>query len=141
MTVIGCSLTSDSASIQPDRQDFEMVEREVGPLSLDVPEKEAAHRYRLAKALWHFGAGGEQRAAMTAVPCRPHCVLNLEGTSAAHRNAHHLLPALQQTSMVYCSQNPQCGGGWEAVDCLEDTYGGRDFRGRPGSSRPSTSQG
>ena len=46
-------------------------------------------------------------------------------------NAHHLLPALQQTSMVYCSQNPQCGGGWEAVDCLEDTYGGRDFRGRP----------
>jgi hypothetical protein len=28
--------------------------------------------------------------------------------------------------MVYCSQNPQCGGGWEAVDCLEDTYGGRD---------------
>jgi hypothetical protein len=39
MTVIGCSLTSDSASIQPDRQDFEMVEGEVGPLSLDAPEK------------------------------------------------------------------------------------------------------
>ncbi len=43
-------LTPDSVSIQPEPQDFEMVEREFGPLPLDASESEAAHRYRLAQA-------------------------------------------------------------------------------------------
>ena len=44
------SLTPDSASIQPEPQDFETVEKEFGPLPLDASEQEAAHRYRLAQA-------------------------------------------------------------------------------------------
>ena len=44
------SLTPGSASIQPEPQDFEAVEREFGPLPLDASEQEAAHRYRLAQA-------------------------------------------------------------------------------------------
>jgi hypothetical protein len=43
-------LTPDSVSIQPEPQDFEMVEREFGPLPLDASESEAAHRYRFAQA-------------------------------------------------------------------------------------------
>ena len=44
------SLTPDSASIQPEPQDFETVEKEFGPLPLDASEQGAAHRYRLAQA-------------------------------------------------------------------------------------------
>jgi len=44
------SLTPDSASIQPELQDFETEEKEFGPLPLDASEQETAHRYRLAQA-------------------------------------------------------------------------------------------
>ena len=50
MTATSYSLTPDSASIQPEPQDFEAVEREFGPLPLDASEQEAAHRYRLVRA-------------------------------------------------------------------------------------------
>ena len=50
MTATSYSLTPDSASIQPEPQDFEAVEREFGPLPFDASEQEAAHRYRLAQA-------------------------------------------------------------------------------------------
>ncbi len=46
MTVTSYSLTPESASIQPEPQDFETIEREFGPLPLDATEKEAAHRSR-----------------------------------------------------------------------------------------------
>jgi hypothetical protein len=50
MTTERYLLTPDSAHIQPEPEDFEAVEREFGPLPLDVTEQEAVHRYRLAQA-------------------------------------------------------------------------------------------
>ena len=50
MTATSYSLTPDSASIQPEPQDFEAVEREFGPFPLDASQQEAVHRYRLAQA-------------------------------------------------------------------------------------------
>ena len=50
MTATSYSLTPDSASIQPEPQDFEAVEREFGPFPLDASQQEAIHRYRLAQA-------------------------------------------------------------------------------------------
>lgn len=53
-------LTPDSVSIQPEPQDFEIVEREFGPLPLDATETEAAHRYRLAQATKILNSVGSQ---------------------------------------------------------------------------------
>ena len=39
MTLSSHPLTPDSAFIQPDPQDFEIVEREFGPLPLDAQKK------------------------------------------------------------------------------------------------------
>jgi hypothetical protein len=50
MAATSYSLTPDSVSIQPEPQDFEAVEKELGPLPLDASEQEAAHRSRLAQA-------------------------------------------------------------------------------------------
>ena len=50
MTATSYSLTPDSASIQPEPQDFEAVEREFGPFPLDASQQEAIHRYRFAQA-------------------------------------------------------------------------------------------
>ena len=66
MTLSSHPPTPDSAFIQPDPQDFEIVERGFGPLPLDAPQKEAAHRYRLAQAtkiLRLHGASAQQQTA------------------------------------------------------------------------------